>query len=323
MQVLKVILAIILTGAMLYVARSNSMGQPDELLLSEHEYTIEMVTVPKIEEGKSDAVTLTLSGPVTDDTQVWFRANVPQGIAKEEIARYSAIPMQRMDGTTTYTLRMNAGDKGGKLYYYFDVTNGEGELHARFFESEGEPFLLKYIGAVPPWILLGHLVFIFATVFFVSLALVDGLRAIVTGDHSRPVMRALMWATIFCFIGMIPFGIPMNWYAFGATWEGVPFGHDATDNKTQLLFVFLLFVTLSGWASLRKKRSGFDSFPPAGLGALGLLSFGVMLFIYLIPHSIQFSPEFTYTFCYSWIGAVIVLYLIGRLNGRQAHKRMR
>jgi len=38
--------------------------------------------------------------------------------------------------------------------------------------------------------------------------------------------------------------------------------------------------------------------------------------IYLIPHSIQFSPRFTYVFCYTWIAWFVALYLLGRLKSR-------
>ena len=108
----------------------------------------------------------------------------------------------------------------------------------------------------------------------------------------------------------------MNYYAFNGSWEGVPFGTDATDNKTQLLFVYLLFATLATFGSFSKGRFGRDLFAPRTLGWIGLSTTAVMLFIYLIPHSIQFSPRFTYAFCYTWIAVVVALYLLGRLKSR-------
>ncbi|RME30701.1 MAG: hypothetical protein D6800_01625, partial [Candidatus Zixiibacteriota bacterium] len=103
---------------------------------------------------------------------------------------------------------------------------------------------------------------------------------------------------------------PMNYFAFGGYWEGVPFGHDATDNKTQLLFLYLLFATLSGLGTLSRGRWGRDIVSPKTLAGIAVGSFAVMLFIYLIPHSIQFTPAFTYAFCYSWIGLLVIWYLI-------------
>jgi ABC-type Fe3+-siderophore transport system permease subunit len=124
---------------------------------------------------------------------------------------------------------------------------------------------------------------------------------------------------VFCFIGGYPLGMPMNYYAFDGLWEGVPFGTDATDNKTQLLFVYLLFASLATLGSFSRGRWGRDLFAPRTLGWIGLGSFGVMLFIYLIPHSIQFSARFTYAFCYTWIGVVAALYVLGVLRNRAVH----
>jgi ABC-type Fe3+-siderophore transport system permease subunit len=96
----------------------------------------------------------------------------------------------------------------------------------------------------------------------------------------------------------------------------VPFGHDATDNKTQLLFLYLLFATLAGAGSLSRGRWGRNLWSAKTLGWLGMASFAVMLFIYLIPHSIQFTPAFTYAFCYSWIGLIALAYLVGLARRR-------
>ena len=42
-----------------------------------------------------------------------------------------------------------------------------------------------------------------------------------------------------------------------------------------------------------------------------MISFLVMLLIYMIPHSIQFSASLTYTVCYGFIALVLILYVNG------------
>jgi len=206
-------------------------------------------------------------------------------------------------------------------YYYFEITDANDSSLATFRQIDGSPFLLKYIGEVPLAILATHILFIFVTVFFVALATVSALPLIGGGSNVRPMTRYLFWATVFCFLGGYPFGVPMNYYAFDVFWEGVPFGTDATDNKTQLLFVYLLFATLSGLGTLTGGRFGRDIYTARTLGWVGLSSFAVMLFIYLIPHSIQFSAGLTYAFCYSWIAIVTLLYLTGYMRiGRTVAK---
>ncbi|MCP4536610.1 MAG: hypothetical protein GY832_05640, partial [Chloroflexi bacterium] len=209
-----------------------------------------------------------------------------------------------------YFTDVNAKDRGGKLYYYFDLTDASGQSLATFEQVDGSPFLFKYIGDVPPLVLITHIVFIFATVFCVAMATVHSFPLLTGGTNTRPLAVFMFWAMVTCFLGGYPFGIPMNYYAFDCFWEGVPFGTDATDNKTQLLFVYLLFAALTAVGSFTLGKFGRDLFSPQGLGWIGLSTFAAMLFIYLVPHSIQFSPGFTYAFCYTWIGLVAVAYIV-------------
>ena len=208
---------------------------------------------------------------------------------------------------------VTAGKKNDRFYYYYEVVDSTGAALATFTQPDGSPFMFRYIGEVPPVILTIHIVLIFASVFFISLGTVSSFSLVGGASDVKPLAKYMFLAALMAFLGGYPFGIPMNYYAFDGSWEGVPFGTDATDNKTQLLFVYLLFVTLATWGSFRG-RPGRDLYSPKALGWFGIGSFAVMLFIYLIPHSIQFSPALTYSFCYSWIGVVALLYIYGRMK---------
>ncbi|MBD3258445.1 hypothetical protein GF377_08425 [candidate division GN15 bacterium] len=318
MKFLRLVLAFVLTVLLLYVARSTSMGRPDTLAGSDGEYSFAITTVPKILENQTDRITLSVTGP-TDSTRVWLRTTKMGKAQPEDLSSYTPVEMHP-DGDLpddTYGVFVEAGRRGGRFYYYFEVTDMERNRLATYTPEPGEPFLLKYIGTVPGWITGLHIFFIFATVFCISLATVHAGRVVFTGGDPKAMMKPMLWATALCFMGMIPFGVPMNYFAFDASWEGVPFGHDATDNKTQLLFVYLLFVTLAGRRYLTG-RGGRTGWSRSAIGWFGLGSFAVMLFIYLIPHSIQFTPLFTYAFCYTWIGIVLALFLFGEIQSRQA-----
>ncbi len=322
MKLMRIGLAVLLTVAMLYVARTNSKGQPELYTHTDSGITFEMVSVPKALEHTDAAVTIAVSGLPDMSCGMVFRyteQNPHPGDFKSMAMRRDSISGE----TTFFSTVISAGTKGGKLWYYFEAVDSTGSVLASFadfaetdIQAKDAPFLFKYIGEVPLVVLILHLIFIFATVFFLSLATVHALRLVSTGANVRPMAVFLFWATVMCFLGGYPFGIPMNWYAFGVTWEGVPFGHDATDNKTQLLFVYLLFATLTALGSLTHGRIGRDILAPQALGWVGISTFAVMLFIYLVPHSIQFTPTFTYAFCYTWIGVVGLLYVVGLLRSR-------
>ncbi|MCD6250189.1 MAG: hypothetical protein J7J98_07670 [candidate division Zixibacteria bacterium] len=317
MKILRVAIAVVITLAMLYTARTNSCGQTEFLAHADGEYSFEINTVPKINEYQSDRVTVGVFGPL-EGKQVVFRTSQFRSLPADQVEDFDAVVMQPVADTLgLYYTEITAGEKSNRFYYYFEVQDSTGLVVATFKTSDESPFYLRYIGVVPTLVLLCHLFFIFSAVFAVAMATVHAFRVVSSGEGLKPMAKYLFWAMVLCFFGCYPFGIPMNWYAFGVTWEGVPFGTDATDNKTQLMFVYLVFASLSTWGSFRNGR-GRDLFAPKTLGVIGLGSFVVMLFIYLIPHSIQFEPTFTYAFCYTWIAIVAALYLLGRLRVKAA-----
>ncbi len=316
MKTLRVALAVVITLAMLYIARTNSRGQPEYLTHSNGGFTFEMTTVPKVTEQQSDRITLTVRGRL-DGRQVVFRTSQPENLAGEQMGEFAPIEMQPTGfGPGEHYVDVTAGDRGGRFYYFFEVADSVGATVATFTREDGSAFFLKYIGVVPPFVLISHILFIFAVVFCVAMAAVHSLRVITGGGGLKSMAMYLFWAMVFCFMGCYPFGIPMNHYAFGTFWEGVPFGTDATDNKTQLMFVYFVFAALATLGSLTNRRLGRNLFAVQTLGWIGLGSFAVMLFIYLIPHSIQFTPLFTYAFCYTWISLVAAWCLFGLLRIR-------
>ena len=320
MKVLRVVIALVITLGMLYIARTNSRGHPEQLSHTDGTFRFEMTTVPKIIEYEADTVRVRVEGPDSLSYHVLFRTSQPVDAPADQLDRFASVPMIPEGENDEYYLVARAGKKGGRFHYYFQVVDTAGSELASFQADKGEAFFLRYIGEVPPIILILHIIFIFATVFCVAMSTVQAFRLLLGQGDLHTMMRCLLMATVFCFIGGYPFGIPMNYYAFTGdwllSWEGVPFGTDATDNKTQLMFVYLLFATLSGLGSLTRGRFGRDVFRRTGLIVVGLGSFAVMLFIYLIPHSIQFSPALTYTFCYSWIGVLALVYVVARLRHR-------
>jgi hypothetical protein len=312
MKSTRIILAVIITLGMLYIARTNSRGRPEQVTLTESGIALSKWTVPKITENQSDTLKITLSGDLPENPMVWFRTSQPEGVDTDDPAQYARVEMTAMSGQDDeYFVVVTAGRRGQRFYYYYEVTDSTGASLAELMQPDGQPFLLKYIGEVPPVVLILHILFIFATVFCIAMAALRALPLLTGGGEVRPMAVYLFWATVFGFLGGYPFGIPMNYFAFDGFWEGVPFGTDATDNKTQLLFVYLIFATLSCMGTLTKGKTGRDIYGSRGLGVVGLGAFAVMLFIYLIPHSIQFSPGFTYAFCYAWTGVVALLYVTG------------
>ena len=315
MKILKIIIAIILTFVLLYIARQMSMGEPRHIVYSENGFTFDFHTVPKgFEKGKTK-IPITIKGNITPDLKPVFRQSKFGQDKNTDIRFYKTVPLLVEDSVQgKYYTEVSTGKRGGRFYYYFGIRDNSGGRRATFTHENHKPFLFKFIGHVPILVLIGHLTFIFVTVFFISMGTINSFSLITGKGEVKNIAPYFLWATIFAFIGCYFFGVAMNWYAFGSFWEGVPFGTDATDNKTQLLFVYLLFTTLSMLGTLIKHKDESNIFSSKTLGWMGIISFLVMLFIYLIPHSIQFSKGLTYGFCYSFIGLVALIYIIGLIK---------
>lgn len=317
MTTARIVTAIAVALLLLYIARTNSEGRPEFISHTENGFTFEMTTIPKALETSLARIPLKVTGPFEPNLHVQFRPSKLGQDETSELRLYGTVPLSIKDSATgLYVAEVSAGSRGRKLYYYFEVRDNTGGYRAGFTQADGKPFVLKYIGHVPTLVLISHIALMATTVFFVALGSLYAISLIRGRQNARPMATCFFLAALSAFLGGYPFGFAMNHYAFGTIWEGVPFGTDATDNKTQLLFAYLLFITLAGIGSLSKGELGRDIYPPKGLGWFGVGTFGLMLSIYLIPHSIQFTPELTYTVCYSFLGVVALLYAAGWIRTR-------
>jgi hypothetical protein len=134
--------------------------------------------------------------------------------------------------------------------------------------------IARFKNHVPVWVLILHILFMFAGMLFSNLA---GLLAIAKKVTAYYWSK---WTLIFMFTGGFILGPIVQKYAFGEFWTGFPFGYDLTDNKILLIFLVWLIAFF-----LYKKTKNNRWFLFASL---------VTFVIYLIPHSL-FGSELNYT----------------------------
>jgi hypothetical protein len=315
MKYARILGAIVLTVMMLYIAQRNSVGAPERFARTIDQYQFEMETVPKGMENSDTTIWLSVVGPFESGQRVVLQ--LVGGSASDEPPALHAVPMtQKEAGSSEYYIRVPAGARNEKTRYYIAVVDDAGAVLARFARPDGSPFTLRSIGHVPVPVLIGHIAFIFATFFCVAMAALNAFPLIAGKGDVRAMAVWFLAAAVCTFVGGYPLGFAMNWFAFGGIWEGVPFGTDATDNKTQILFIYVLFVTLAAIGSLSRGKTGRDVFSPRVLGWLGLIGFFLQISIYLIPHSIQFSAGLTYAVCYGYTALIVLIYMLGRVGSR-------
>ncbi len=150
---------------------------------------------------------------------------------------------------------------------YFLVLTGPSE---ESLILNSTPVTLRFKGSVPAWLLIPHILLMFAAMLFSSLS---GIFAFIKKDD---FYRYGKWALYCLLLGGLLFGAVIQKLAFGAYWTGWPFGSDLTDNKT--LFAVLLWI-----AALWINRKETKRYLWAVVAAIMLLA------VYSIPHSLKGS----------------------------------
>ncbi|OGD28137.1 MAG: hypothetical protein A2V57_05205 [Candidatus Aminicenantes bacterium RBG_19FT_COMBO_65_30] len=130
-----------------------------------------------------------------------------------------------------------------------------------------DPVIIRFKDPVPVWIIVPHVLVIFAGMLLATAA---GLAAL---DKKRNPRRLVLWTVALLFAGGLVLGPLVQKFAFGVAWSGFPLGMDLTDNKTLIAFLFWIAALLAG-------RKGKPARPFVIAASL------VTLLIFLIPHSL-------------------------------------
>lgn len=173
---------------------------------------------------------------------------------------FTAIPMT---GSKKLSAELPVQKRLEKLDYYIQLSNDD---KTAILPKE-KIVTIRFKDPVPISVLIPH---ISAMFFAMMLSTRTGLEFF----NKEPQFNKLtIWTLIILFIGGFPLGFAMNGFAFGEMWGGWPFGHDVTDNKTQIAFIAWLIA----FYFIKKKKN-------AKLAAL--LAAIIMFAVYMIPHSV-------------------------------------
>jgi hypothetical protein len=151
----------------------------------------------------------------------------------------------------------------GKVMYRIVLVDANGDERP----LTEEPVVLRFKGAVPATILAPHIALMFLAFLLGTRA---GLEALAGG---RRAYAYAVVTTLLVAVGGLVLGPIVQKYAFGAYWTGWPLGHDLTDNKVAVSFLFWIVALARG----RRGREG---------RAWIVAAAAVQLLVYLIPHSV-------------------------------------
>ncbi len=177
-------------------------------------------------------------------------------------------PMQRHGDTLVGYLPHQ--EPAGKVMYQVTLVKD----NQRILLND-HPAVLRYTGFVSWIVLLPHILFVFCGMLFSTLT---GMMVIFRMKNTY----IYAWITVITTgIGVLILGPIMQKLAFDAFWTGWPFGHDLTDNKSLVAFIFWVIALV-----VMKKNRENRLWP--------ILASIVLLAIFLIPHSVLGSEtDFT------------------------------
>ncbi|MCJ7525325.1 MAG: hypothetical protein MUP71_08905 [Candidatus Aminicenantes bacterium] len=166
-------------------------------------------------------------------------------------------PMSEKQGF--FECRIPGQPAAGKVTYKIEVIAPGGPS----WLNGGRPVVARFKNEVPSWLLISHVLLMFAGML---LAFRAGLGALLR-EGNWPRLTA--WTLGVTVVGGLIFGPIVQKFAFGAYWTGFPLGGDLTDSKTLFVALFWLAAHL-----LRKKGRWWT-----------VAATVLMVAVYLIPHS--------------------------------------
>ena len=216
--------------------------------------------LPRSAETTGDAV---ISVPVPAPAEGWIdwkRHKTADAWSRVPLAREG----ERLVG------RLPRQPAAGKIVYELSLQSAPGAAP----DTLPRPVVLRFKDPVPGWIIIPHVLVMFAGMLCSTAA---GLAAL---DRKRNPRRLVLWTVGLLFAGGFVLGPLVQKFAFGVAWAGFPAGSDLTDNKTLVAFIAWAAALVAG-------RKGRPARPYVLAAAL------VTLLVYLIPHSLRGS-EFDY-----------------------------
>ncbi len=274
--VLRVIIGALLTVALLGLSRSLSMRRPRDLAARGEGFSVEHTSVTEqIGPGKPE-ISVTVEGERTVEPVVTYRVGAD--------STFQTVAMTG-EGSGMWRVELPAYTKGTKVHYAIELLDG-GEIIARVPEDRQSSLYIRYKGEVSSAVLILHIVFMFASFYFMIQALWSAVGILYGRDWKSEAVRHARWVLLSSFMGGWPLGFILNYQAFGVIWEGFPFGYDITDNKTQIMFVFWLVSMLLVRGSFLGRGEEKDLLGARGFAAAVIVSFIVSLLIFIVPHSL-------------------------------------
>lgn len=282
MKFWKIAAAVVFTLLMLVFTRNTNAVRSKHRIINQQGILIDHQTVPKQVGDEIPVISARVKG--ASEVRLVYKIGLD--------GEYQTVAMiPKPTETNVYQATIPLHPKGIKAWYYLEAvaTNELGEVvvtQPEKNQGQIEPIKLKFEGDVPIYIILAHVLLVFGAILCSALALfsaIDVKRGKRTVGQS---VKYTLWTLILMFLGFVPIGIAMNYFAFGAIWEAFPFGWDVTDNKSQIIMLFWLITLILVKGTLFGKGESKNLVTERGYSTWVIISFLANIIILAIPHSL-------------------------------------
>jgi hypothetical protein len=282
MRFWRIAAALAFTLAMLVLSRNTAAVRSVHKIVEKEGIRIDHHTVPKQVGDQRPLISAKVEGAT--EVRLVYKIGAD--------GDYQSVTMNPRAGEAdVFEASIPSHPKATKAWYYLEAVGQPGpqQIVVTLPEAkpgEVDPIRLKFEGKVPAYIVIPHVLSIFGAIFFATLTLftaVDlkrGKGALIKSVKYCGMTVALM------FVGFVPFGWAMNYFAFGVLWEAFPFGRDVTDNKSQIMFLFWLVTLVLVWGTLLGKGEQKNLISARGYSTLVIVSFIATMIILGVPHSL-------------------------------------
>ena len=290
----KVILAVLITLALLYVARRASMRNVPETLAST---TMDQTTLTHICKHiyKGDLtpaqLDVAVTGGLLPDNSLLvlhyhLRASEAGDDREGKWIKVDAVPVPG-EGLTYRVSVPNQG-RGKEFIYYWQVERESGEVLATLppnpEEARETPLWFRFEGARSIPLLIAHIACMFGAFLLMVMAFITACEDVTKKDVAGRMGKQVLWATVILFLGTFPIGMWLEYQVYATYWTGIPIGRDITDSKSLIIFLYWIVLLLL------LKGSAFASDPTKDVVTVKtsrvLTMAGVILSLaaYLVPH---------------------------------------
>jgi len=294
MKAYKIVLALIITFAILVGARSGSMRKipPIEESVQYDNFSINHSSSHVFKGDQTNAVMTVeiLGGKLPSGYKLGFYYRPKKIEGYEGEIAFSRFDMKASaTSPNLYEVTVINKQRGSEFHYYIQLEDTDGNIVVSIPDrseiSNPEFSWFRFEGARSTPLLIAHIVGMFGGFLFMTLAFLTSFDNVHNSVVNVRLGKHIFWTTLIVFLGTFPIGIWLEYQVYATYWTGIPLGRDKTDSKGLVVFLywFILLILMKGSAFVSRPTRNWLS--PLGARIMTILGFVISAGLYLLSHS--------------------------------------